>query len=190
MLTDEVSQIQEVRYCLKTLREQMAARHNNNNNKVLPSPFSSPNKVWLIFCCPLQAENRESQLRLRELTERVQRAEKEAECRGQNMEKLQRLLASLEVENASLCDKLAAGEAELQKLRKLEKELAAQKEKNHHLDDMLKSQQRKVRHMIEQLQNSRTMLDDRDRVIDDLEEKVAFLDAEVSVRVLTGLRVN
>ncbi|KTG44498.1 hypothetical protein cypCar_00014197, partial [Cyprinus carpio] len=32
MLTDEVTQVQEVRYCLKTLREQMAARQNNNNN--------------------------------------------------------------------------------------------------------------------------------------------------------------
>lgn len=34
---------------------------------------------------------------------------------------------------------------------KLEKELAVLKEKNHQLDDMLKSQQRKVRHMIEQV---------------------------------------
>lgn len=33
----------------------------------------------------------------------------------------------------------------------LEKELAVFKEKNHQLDDMLKSQQRKVRHMIEQV---------------------------------------
>lgn len=33
----------------------------------------------------------------------------------------------------------------------LEKELAVLKEKIHHLDDMLKSQQRKVRHMIEQV---------------------------------------
>lgn len=35
--------------------------------------------------------------------------------------------------------------------RQLEKELAVLKEKIHHLDDMLKSQQRKVRHMIEQV---------------------------------------
>lgn len=34
---------------------------------------------------------------------------------------------------------------------KLEKEVATLKEKIHHLDDMLKSQQRKVRHMIEQV---------------------------------------
>ena len=33
----------------------------------------------------------------------------------------------------------------------LEKEVAVLREKIHHLDDMLKSQQRKVRHMIEQV---------------------------------------
>lgn len=60
----------------------------------------------------------------------------------------------------------------------LEKEVAILKEKIHHLDDMLKSQQRKVRHMIEQLQNSRMVIQERDRVIKDLEEKVAFLEAE------------
>lgn len=87
------------------------------------------------------------------------------------------------------------------------------KEKIHHLDDMLKSQQRKVRHMIEQvratwrrrkantwilaaylsgirsafdcvfahlqLQNSRMVIQERERVIKELEEKVAFLEAEV-----------
>lgn len=37
----------------------------------------------------------------------------------------------------------------------LEKEVAILKEKNHHLDDMLKSQQRKVRHMIEQVRPGR-----------------------------------
>lgn len=96
---------------------------------------------------------------------------------------------------------------------RLEKEVAILKEKIHHLDDMLKSQQRKVRHMIEQvratcrqtkgkhflsgwysrgirsvfdclfahlqLQNSRMVIQERDRVIKELEEKVAFLEAEV-----------
>lgn len=36
----------------------------------------------------------------------------------------------------------------------LEKEVAVLKEKIHHLDDMLKSQQRKVRHMIEQVRRA------------------------------------
>lgn len=92
---------------------------------------------------------------------------------------------------------------------RLEKEVAILKEKIHHLDDMLKSQQRKVRHMIEQvratcrhrkantlglsaylrgihsvfarlqLQNSRMVIQERDRLIHELEEKVAFLEAEV-----------
>lgn len=35
--------------------------------------------------------------------------------------------------------------------KRLEKEVSVLKEKIHHLDDMLKSQQRKVRHMIEQV---------------------------------------
>lgn len=40
----------------------------------------------------------------------------------------------------------------------LEKEVAILKEKIHHLDDMLKSQQRKVRHMIEQVRNTNARL--------------------------------
>ncbi len=40
----------------------------------------------------------------------------------------------------------------------LEKEVAILKEKIHHLDDMLKSQQRKVRHMIEQVRMHTSML--------------------------------
>ncbi|XP_017564032.1 tuftelin 1b isoform X2 [Pygocentrus nattereri] len=232
MLTDELSQIQEVRYCLKTLREQMAARHNSNNNKFpangirVSAPINnSPVSITSVDgpisesqeqeCVQLrevtkrldaqlqemekrhqeeketlQAENREFQRRLQEQTERVQCADSEVEGQRQRIEELQRLLGSLELENGTLQDKMAANEAELQELRalkdaekeqkqeKLEKELAVQKEKLHHLDDMLKSQQRKVRHMIGQLQNSRTMIQERDRVIGDLEEQVAFLEAE------------
>uniref|UniRef100_A0A4W4EPJ8 Uncharacterized protein n=1 Tax=Electrophorus electricus TaxID=8005 RepID=A0A4W4EPJ8_ELEEL len=157
MLTDEASQIQEVRYCLKTLREQMATRYNNNN-KVSKSLLQ---------------------------TERVQQAESKMQRQDQHTEKLQRLLGDLEMENSTLHDKMAAREAELQELRKLEKELIIQKEKIHHLDDMVKSQQRKVRHMIEQLQNSRTVIEERDHFISDLEEKVAFLEAEVSIHLCT-----
>lgn len=39
----------------------------------------------------------------------------------------------------------------LSRLEELEKDNAILKEKIHHLDDMLKSHQRKVRHMIEQV---------------------------------------
>lgn len=238
MLTDEVSQIQEVRYCLKTLREQMAARQNNNNNKFpvngftvsLPGnqPIVTNGNIVGIESETHIKENKEESARLRELTkrlyaqlkdsdrkhqeerdrlktesdgvrrcldeqaERLQRAEGQAEERGQRVEELQKLLGGMELESTALRDKMADSEAELQLLRKskeegqgngprsqeLEKELAIQKEKIHHLDDMLKCQQRKVRHMIEQLQNSRTVIQERDRVIRDLEEKVAFLEAE------------
>ncbi|XP_067111423.1 tuftelin-like isoform X1 [Osmerus mordax] len=238
MLTDEVSQIQEVRYCLKTLREQMAARQNNNIKKFPVNGFrvSLPSNQAVVANGNLDGteseahvkDNQEESSRLREVTkrlyaqlkesekkhqdekdrlhaessefrqrldeqsERLQRAEGQAEDRGQRVEELQRLLGGMEVESAGLQDKMAATEAELQQLREskeevlekerrsedLEKQLAVQKEKIHHLDDMLKCQQRKVRHMIEQLQNSRTVIQERDRAIRDLEEKVAFLEAE------------
>ncbi|CAL8298110.1 unnamed protein product [Lota lota] len=240
MLTDEVSQIQEVRYCLKTLRAQMAARKNeNNNHRKYPAndvtDLASNNKPPLrndepaqndsenlvnhhqeesvklseatkrLYVQLTEAEERHQeerdrlkransmlQRRLEEQTAWLQRAEGLSEERGQRVEELERLLGSMEVESTSLKEKMAAGEMELGRLREqmeqgrdeqqrreaLEKELAILKEKIHHLDDMLKSQQRKVRHMIEQLQNSRTVIQERDRVIQDLEEKVAFLEAE------------
>ncbi|XP_016399589.1 tuftelin-like [Sinocyclocheilus rhinocerous] len=238
MLTDEVAQVQEVRYCLKTLREQMAARQNNNNNNKIPSngfkvdvlvskANGSNGLVNGSFTkCPgqeddesslalrevtkhlytrlqemerrhqeekdrLQAENIEFQRRfLEEHNSRIQKAETKEEEQGKKVEEMQKLMRSLELENTTLREKLATSEAELEKLRglkktdsedrseQLKKELATLKDKNHNLDDMLKSQQRKVRNMIEQVQNSRTIMEQRDRLIGDLKERVAFLEAE------------
>lgn len=236
MLTDEVTQIQEVRYCLKTLREQMAARQNTNNNKypvngfrvTVPrnQPVLTNGNTLLIESDTqdnqeesvrlreatrrlyaqlkemekrhqeereaLQAESEEYRIRLVEQSECLRKAEDVSDERGQQVEELQKLLENMETESKNLKEKMAAEEAELVRLRtdkgeeeekekrcmELEKEVAILKEKIHHLDDMLKSQQRKVRHMIEQLQNSRTVMQERDRVIRDLEEKVAFLEAE------------
>uniref|UniRef100_A0A3P8VDT1 Tuftelin-like n=1 Tax=Cynoglossus semilaevis TaxID=244447 RepID=A0A3P8VDT1_CYNSE len=214
MLTDEVPQIQEVRYCLKTLREQMAARQNSNNKVQILRVNVADNREETVKLRELtkrlyaqlkemekrhqeererlQKENDEYHTRLVEQSERLQRAEDQSEEKCLQVEELQRLLGGMELESSVLRDKMAEGEAELLQLRanreggeekeqrceKLEKEVASLKEKIHHLDDMLKSQQRKVRHMIEQLQNSRTVIQERDRVIGDLEEKVAFLEAE------------
>ncbi|TKC38833.1 hypothetical protein EI555_021015, partial [Monodon monoceros] len=60
----------------------------------------------------------------------------------------------------------------------LEKEVAGLRQKIHHLDDMLKSQQRKVRQMIEQLQNSKAVIQSKDTAIQELKEKIAYLEAE------------
>ncbi|KAM7384436.1 hypothetical protein PAMA_011671 [Pampus argenteus] len=200
MLTDEVSQIQEVRYCLKTLREQMAARQSSNNNKPVNGyrvhkTSTRPdvtNGNTVLIESDAHVESNEYRNRLAEQSERLQEVEKQSEERGQTVEELQCLLGSMGIESSILKDKMAAGEAALLQLKadrekgqekeqrcaELEKEVAILKEKIHHFDDMLKSQQRKVRHMIEQLQNSRTVIQERDRVIKDLEEKVSFLEAE------------
>ncbi|XP_026156616.1 tuftelin 1b isoform X2 [Mastacembelus armatus] len=230
ILTDEMSQIQEVRYCLKTLREQMAARQNS---KCPPNGFrvnmpKNKSAVTNGNSVPIEPDIHEESVKLREATEclreqlnemekqhqaerdrlqsecieyrvclaaqseRLHKAEEQSAERGQQVEELQRLLGSMEIESGILKDKMAAGEAELLQLKadrgegeekeqrcaELKKEVAVLKEKIHHLDDMLKSQQRKVREMIEKVQNSRTAIQERDRVIRDLEERVAFLEAE------------
>uniref|UniRef100_A0A3Q2EBG6 Uncharacterized protein n=1 Tax=Cyprinodon variegatus TaxID=28743 RepID=A0A3Q2EBG6_CYPVA len=175
MLTDEVSHIQEVRYCLKSLREQMAARQNSNFNKVI-SMFPNASK-----CAEKLTFSNECRIRLAEQSVRLQAVELQSEEKAQQVEELQRLLEGMRMESNLLKDKMEAGEAELLQLKKnREGGVAVLKEKIHHLDDMLKSQQRKLRHMIEQLQHARTIIQERDRVIMDLEEKVAFLEAEVS----------
>ncbi|XP_076216067.1 tuftelin isoform X4 [Aptenodytes patagonicus] len=122
----------------------------------------------------------------------LRRAEKSVAEKEVQVDELQRLLAGMEEEHRSLLLKMKEGEAELARLRsvegdklaeqdrsaQLEKEVAMLREKIHHLDDMLKSQQRKVRQMIEQLQNSKTVIQAKDAVIQELKERVAYLEAE------------
>lgn len=50
-------------------------------------------------------------------SERLQKAEKLSEERGQQVEELQRLLESMQAESGVLKDKMAAGEAELLQLK-------------------------------------------------------------------------
>ncbi|KAM5129764.1 tuftelin isoform 1-T1 [Mantella aurantiaca] len=128
-----------------------------------------------------------------EQNNRVRRqAEETAAERHQEVEELRRLMSSMEKEHQDMLRKMQANEKELEDLRgqkeenkplqdkcqELEKTVANLKEKIHHLDDMLKSQQRKVRQMIEQLQNSRTAMQEKDSLIQDLREKVSWLQAE------------
>ncbi|KAM9723614.1 tuftelin 1a [Menidia menidia] len=232
MLSDEVSQIQEVRYCLKTLREQMAAKNKPHTNgwkvsnpfrknasslpkggdqsdmqdmddeaertkmrevsKRLYAQLQEAEKKHLEEKERLQAEGSKLRERLSDQEEKLRVTEEASEKKDQRIEELQRLLGGMEQESSTLREAIRNREDELRELRKireegnkdeqraeqLEKEVAILKEKIHHLDDMLRSQQRKVRHMIEQLQNSRMVIQERDRVIKELEEKVAFLQAE------------
>nr|XP_015829168.2 tuftelin 1b [Nothobranchius furzeri] len=230
MLTDEVSQIQEVRYCLKTLREQMAARQNGHNKhpadvKVnqpsvsnhhhdLPDPHLGDSREESVKLREatrhlyaqlkemekrhqeerdrLEADSHACRISLAEQSKRLEEVEQQAEEKTQQVEELKRQVGSAEIENSVLKEKMAAAETELLQLKEreeeedtaeercaeLEEELALLRKKNHQFDDMLKSQQRKIRLMIEQLQNSRTVLQERDRAVLDLEERVAFMQAE------------
>lgn len=250
MLSDEVTQIQEVRYCLKNLRQQMAARTNGrgdelktltDTNGLRPHPAQShavahgnqgaprtqdhsngqaegssepeqermrelTKKLYSQFHSKLQETERRHSEEKRQLEcrssafqrelslqgEALRRAEEGLGERDGRIEDLQRLLSGMEREHSELRERMSKNEGQLQEISllkqrgeehqsrsvQLEKEVSTLKEKIHHLDDMLKSQQRKVRHMIEQLQNSKTLIRDKDALIHKLQEKVTFLEAE------------
>ncbi|KAM8921114.1 tuftelin isoform 2-T2 [Pelodytes ibericus] len=134
--------------------------------------------------------------RCRQEAEQSSRARREAERiatqHQRDVEELRRLMGSMEIEHQDLQRKVKEKEEELERARaqrqqggplqercqELEKTVSGLKEKIHHLDDMLKSQQRKVRQMIEQLQNSRTAMQEKDSIIQELREKVSWLQAE------------
>ncbi|XP_074836884.1 tuftelin isoform X2 [Carettochelys insculpta] len=132
------------------------------------------------------------QKEVEQTTAALKKAEEDMVSKEVKLEELQRLMSGMEKEHQSLLLKMKEGEEELEKLRslqndklaeqdrsaKLEKEVATLREKIHHLDDMLKSQQRKVRQMIEQLQNSKTVIHAKDMIIQELKERVAYLEAE------------
>ncbi|KAM9685882.1 tuftelin isoform 2-T2 [Trichechus inunguis] len=122
----------------------------------------------------------------------LQKEEDKVEQKKAEIGDLQRRLSEMETEHQTLLAKVREGEmaleevrsqsaacqAEREKAASLEKEVARLREKIHHLDDMLKSQQRKVRQMIEQLQNSKAVIQSKDTTIQELKEKVAYLEAE------------
>ncbi|XP_005357070.1 tuftelin isoform X2 [Microtus ochrogaster] len=122
----------------------------------------------------------------------LQREEDKVEQKSAEVGELQRRLLGMETEHQALLSRVREGELALEELRTknadcqaekektaaLEKEVAGFREKIHHLDDMLKSQQRKVRQMIEQLQNSKAVIQSKDATIQELKEKIAYLEAE------------
>ncbi|XP_029804804.1 tuftelin isoform X3 [Suricata suricatta] len=132
-----------------------------------------------------QREAEQNQVALQRAKDRVR--QKEAD-----VGELQTRLLGMQEEHQALLVKLREGEtaleelqikstdcqAEREKVAHLEKEVAGLREKIHHLDDMLKSQQRKVRQMIEQLQNSKAVVQSKDNTIQELKEKIAYLEAE------------
>ncbi|XP_023417061.2 tuftelin isoform X4 [Cavia porcellus] len=178
-LKSEVQYIQEARTCLQKLREDISSKLDRD-------PEDSVHQQELqvtLDCYQREAEQRNVALRREE--DRVE--QKEAEIR-----ELQRRVLAMEMEHQALLVKVKEGEMALEELQSkkadclaeqeksvaLEKEVAGLREKIHHLDDMLKSQQRKVRQMIEQLQNSKAVIQSKDATIQELKEKVAYLEAE------------
>ncbi|XP_064158911.1 tuftelin 1a [Anguilla rostrata] len=225
MLSDEVSQIQEVRYCLKTLREVMAARNNNNGEHRFPPngytvhvPSSQPRvsshqengtaaeqQDWedeqesarlrevskrlygqlqeaerkhQAERERLQAESGQYRQQLSEQAEKLLRAEEGVETRDRRIDELQRLLNGMQQESAALLDKMRKSEGELLRLREQKEDT----QRSEQLDDSWPCQSVTCCllcvFVFTQLENSRTVIQERDHMIRELEEKVAYLEAE------------
>ncbi|XP_075464186.1 tuftelin isoform X1 [Ascaphus truei] len=142
--------------------------------------------------CTYEDKLRQCQQEVEKSSRARREAEETAAERKEQVEEMGRLMGGMEKEYQDLLLRMKENELELEQLRgqkeqdgalqarsvELEKTVASLKEKIHHLDDMLKSHQRKVRQMIEQLQNSRTVMQEKDTLIQDLREKVSWLQAE------------
>ncbi|XP_041037468.1 tuftelin-like isoform X1 [Carcharodon carcharias] len=132
------------------------------------------------------------QKQLGEARESLQRSEERVAERDKRIEELQRLMTGMEKEHQILATKMRENECQLEEMRvqnqagmadhhrslQLEKEVETLREKICHLNDMLKSQQRKVRQMIEQIQTSRSQIEEKDVLIQQLQERVEHLESE------------
>ncbi|XP_078394013.1 LOW QUALITY PROTEIN: tuftelin 1a, partial [Cetorhinus maximus] len=141
---------------------------------------------------PQQDQAGHHQKQLGEARESLQRSEESVAERDKRIEELQRLMTGMEKEHQILATKMRENECQLEDMRvqnragmadhhrslQLEKEVETLREKICHLNDMLKSQQRKVRQMIEQIQTSRTQIEEKDVLIQQLQERVEHLESE------------
>ncbi|XP_070353156.1 tuftelin isoform X6 [Equus asinus] len=195
-LKSEVQYIQEARNCLQKLREDISSKldrdpggsfHEQEIQVVLEKPNGLSQSPTTLCSSPPEAdicinEDVESLRKtVQDLLAKLQEAERQHESDRVAFEEHQALLAKVkEGETAleELRSKNVDCQAEQEKAANLEKEVAGLREKIHHLDDMLKSQQRKVRQMIEQLQNSKAVIQSKDTTIQELKEKIAYLEAE------------
>ncbi len=105
----------------------MERRHQEKKERLQVRNIFKTRKSNIIVICTLflkllLGENIEYQRRfLEEHNSRVQTAETKAEEQGRKVEDVQKLMRGLDLENTTLQEKLAANEAELEKLRGLKK---------------------------------------------------------------------
>ncbi|XP_059530237.1 tuftelin isoform X4 [Myotis daubentonii] len=195
-LKSEVQYIQEARNCLQKLREDISSKldrdpgespHRQEIQVVLERPNGFSQSPTTLYSSPPEVDTYMSEdvesLRktVRDLLAKLQEAEQQHQADRVAFEEHQASLEKVREGEAALEElrsKNADCQAEQEKAANLEKEVAGLREKIHHLDDMLKSQQRKVRQMIEQLQNSKAVIQSKDTSIQELKEKMAYLEAE------------
>ncbi|XP_053320177.1 myocardial zonula adherens protein isoform X1 [Spea bombifrons] len=118
-----------------------------------------------------EAKIEERDLKITELDKLVQRMEQERE-------QLQGQLTSHEERLQNLDKRITINSAERERTQQLEEVAASLRERIKHLDDMVHCQQKKVKNMIEEIELLRKKVHYKDLLIQQLLERIAFLEGE------------
>ncbi|XP_069481011.1 myocardial zonula adherens protein isoform X2 [Ambystoma mexicanum] len=129
---------------------------------------------------------------IEDANEKVRMAELRIGERDQRIEELDRLIICMEEEREQLQEQLLHHEDQLQRIstkpqstfldkdrtQHLEEAAGSLKERIKHLDDMVNCQQKKVKYMVEEVELLRRKIQQKDLLIQQLLERVAFLEGE------------
>uniref|UniRef100_A0A667YY32 Tuftelin 1a n=1 Tax=Myripristis murdjan TaxID=586833 RepID=A0A667YY32_9TELE len=179
MLSDEVSQIQEVRYCLKTLREQMAAKNKKSISYCQSNPPPPP-----FFFFSQEVVDEAERNKLREVSKRLYAQLQEAEKKHQ--EEKERLQA----EGSELKQRLSDQEEKLKnieevserkdkRIEELQRLLGGMEQESATLRETIRNREeelRELRKMREEGQKGEQRAEQLEREVAVLKEKIHHLD--------------
>ncbi|XP_069796270.1 tuftelin-like isoform X3 [Narcine bancroftii] len=176
----ELAHFKEVRHSMEKIRDHLSVGMNEVR-------FNTAD-----YCSTSEQQANQYSSELRESRKALWQSEEKVSLQDKQIEELQRLVARMEKEHQILVGRMQEREKQLEEMRaqnrddeahrhrsvQLEREVETLREKISHLGDMQQSQQRKVRQMIEQLQASRKQIEEKDLLIQQLQERVDCLESE------------
>ncbi|TMS10778.1 Tuftelin [Larimichthys crocea] len=188
MLSDEVSQIQEVRYCLKTLREQMAAKNNTlTSGWKVSSPFkkstSSAPKGGAKTDAQ-EADEEAERTKLREVSKRLYAQLQDAEKKHQEeKERLQaegsKLREHLSTQEEKLKSTEEASERKDKRIEELQRLLGGMEHESATLQEAIRNREeelRELRKIREEGRNGDQRAEQLEKEVAILREKIHHLD--------------
>ncbi|XP_030639475.1 tuftelin 1a [Chanos chanos] len=188
MLSDEVSQIQEVRYCLKTLREQMAAKTNNNKTELkVQFPANGYANRFRVNGIPVkdtedkqELEDEQEREKMREASKRLYAQLQEAEKKHQEeREKLQAEASQYRQQLSEQTDRLKEvqqkADQQDQQIEELQRLLGGMEQESSLLREQLMTKEAELLRLTERKEEGQV---ERER-LEELEKENAILKEKI-----------